>query len=85
VYSLKQFEKVYVDELKFKKISKTQFSNKRYSKTVQQGGYVHGLPKTHSDDDFIKLFPQVTNVPGLGDDGTTSWFFKRNHVEPDEE
>ena len=84
VYSLKQFEKVYVDDLKFKKISRIQFENK-ITKRRSQGctGYVHGVPKTH--DDIIKLFPYNTNVPHLGDDGTTSWFFKRNHFEPDEE
>lgn len=83
VYSLKQFEKVYVDDLKFKKITAEQYSEKR-KKWHSQGctGYVHGLPKTHGD---MKLFPQITNVPHPSDDGTTSWFFKRNHFEPDEE
>jgi len=83
VYSLKQFEKVYVDELKFKKITANQYGEKK-TKWNSQGcpGYLHGLPKTYVD---MKLFPQITNVPGLGDDGTTSWFFKRYHFEPDEE
>jgi len=81
VYSLKQFEKVYVDELKFKKITNSQYHDKQ-RKWIGQGcsGYLHGYPKNASS-----LFPQITNIPGPGDDGTTSWFFKRNHFEPEEE
>lgn len=81
VYSLKQFEKVYLDELKFKKITNSQYHDKQ-RKWIGQGcsGYLHGYPKNASS-----LFPQITNIPGPGDDGTTSWFFKRNHFEPDEE
>lgn len=84
VYSLKQFEKVYVDELKFKKITSKQYSEK-HSRWCSYGGnppYLHGYPKTASP---TSLFPQITNVPHTSDDGTTSWFFKRNHFEPEEE
>lgn len=79
VYSLKQFEKVYVDELKFKKMTADQYYEKR-NKWESQGcsGYLHGLPKWPA-------FTQTTNVPRTRVDGTTSWFFKQNHVEPDEE
>ena len=82
VYSLKQFEKVYVDELKFKKITKSQYHDKQ-SKWIGKGcsGYLHGYPKNASSS----LFAQITNIPGPGDDGTIAWFFKRNHFEPDEE
>jgi len=80
VYSLKQFEKVYVDELKFKKMTHNQYYEK-HQKWVSQGfsSYLHGLPKgdpvgTHN-----------THVPQKGPDGSRSWFFKCNHVEPDEE
>ena len=84
VYSLKQFEKVYVDELKFKKITANQYGEKM-RKWESQGctGYFHGLPQKHSD--WINLFPRITNIPHPSDDGTTSLFFKRNHFEPDEE
>ena len=83
VYSLKQFEKVYVDELKFKKITANQYGEKM-RKWQSQGctGYLHGYPKTGNS---TSLFPQNTNIPHPSDDGTTSWFFKRNHFEPDEE
>ena len=77
VYSLKQFEKVYVDEWKFKKITVNQYGEKR-RKWNSQGynGYVHGLPKgeTHL------LFPSPTYVTGNAND-----FFKHVQVEPDEE
>jgi hypothetical protein len=84
VYSLKQFEKVYVDELKFKKITANQYGEKQRIWIGQMGcsGYLHGYPKTGNS---TSLFPQFTNVPHPSDDGTTSWFFKRNHFEPDEE
>ena len=84
VYSLKQFEKVYVDELKFKKITANQY-REQHSRWCSYGGnppYLHGYPKTGNP---TSLFPQITNVPHPSDDGTTSWFFKRNHFEPDEE
>ena len=84
VYSLKQFEKVYVDELKFKKITANQYREK-YSRWCSYAGnapYLHGYPKTGNP---TSLFPQITNIPHPSDDGTTSWFFKRNHFEPDEE
>jgi hypothetical protein len=84
VYSLKQFEKVYVDELKFKKITANQYGEKM-KEWQSQGcsGYLHGLPQTLGD--WYHMFPRITNVPNQGPDGSTSWFFKRNHVEPDEE
>lgn len=79
VYSLKQFEKVYVDELKFKKMTADQYYEKRRMWESQGcSGYLHGLPKWPA-------FTQTTNVPRTSVDGTTSWFFKQNHVEPDEE
>lgn len=84
VYSLKQFEKVYVDELKFKKITWDQYHEKSRKWNSQRClGYLHGLPKTQNGSS--DMFPQITNVPHPSDDGTTSWFFKRNHFEPDEE
>jgi hypothetical protein len=83
VYSMKQFEKVYVDELKFKKITSEQY-NLKERKWISQGssGYLHGFPKTGTP---TSLFPNVTHVPHASADGTTSWFLKRNQVEPDEE
>lgn len=84
VYSLKQFEKVYVDELKFKKITANQYREKhsRWCSYAGNPPYLHGYPKT-GNPTFI--FPQITNVPHSSGDGTTSWFFKQNHFEPDEE
>lgn len=84
VYSLKQFEKVYVDELKFKKITANQYREKhsRWCSYAGNAPYLHGYPKTGNP---TSLFPQITNIPHPSDDGTTSWFFKRNHFEPDEE
>ena len=84
VYSLKQFEKVYVDELKFKKITANQYGEKQRIWIGQMGcsGYLHGYPKT---GDSTSLFPQFTYIPHPSDDGTTSLWFKRNHFEPDEE
>lgn len=76
VYSLKQFEKVYVDEWKFKKISQAQFTQKMYNPISLHGGYVHGLPKGERHS----LFPSHTYVTGNAND-----FFKHVQVEPDEE
>jgi hypothetical protein len=76
VYSLKQFEKVYVDEWKFKKISHAQFSQKMYNPISLHGGYVHGLPK----GEMTLLFPSHTYVTGNANE-----FFKCVQVEPDEE
>lgn len=79
VYSLKQFEKVYVDELKFKKISANQYGEKM-TKWQSQGftGYIHGLPQTYGDP--YNMFPKNTNVPR-----NATEFFKHTHVEPEEE
>jgi hypothetical protein len=73
VYSLKQFEKVYVGELKFKKITCNQYGDK-YRKWNSQGrsGYVHGLPKLTGEQTL-----QFPNFPCRTYDST--------RIEPDEE
>jgi hypothetical protein len=71
VYSLKQFEKVYVDKLKFKKITHDQYGDK-YRKWISQGGsgYVHGLPNPRGELQF-PTFTYRTHV--------------HSRIEPDEE
>jgi hypothetical protein len=81
VYSLKQFEKVYVDELKFKKITQKQYGEKM-TKWHSQGcvGYLHGYPKRGEH-----LFPSNSHLGGLGKDETSLLNLHGISVEPDEQ
>ena len=81
VYSLKQFEKVYVDELKFKKITANQYGEKM-TKWHSQGcvGYLHGYPKRGEH-----LFPSNSHLSELGKDETSLLNLHGISVEPDEQ
>lgn len=67
VYSLKQFEKVFVDELKFKKITQNQFQEKRkIQEDTHYSVYIHGIPKNgifpslpYKPHKFIRLEPET--------------------------
>jgi len=57
VYSLKQFEKVFVDELKFKKITQNQVQEKiNIRANTHYSVYIHGIPKKG-------IFPRLPHSP----------------------